>query len=105
MDSCKKPLTLRQIARVAAAEGMTAREAATKYGINMYSLRKVICRHDMPNLVSDEERDYIRQFSNMNDQQMLNYKAVLELPKNKDKAKVEKELFWLELKRRGITVA
>lgn len=105
MDKSQKSLTLRQIARLAAINGLTAREAANKYKVNMYSLRKTICRYDMPHLISDNERNYITQFSNMTNQQIKSYGAVLNLPKNINRAKVEKEFFMLELKRRGITIA
>ena len=93
-------MTLREIARIAAADGLTAQEAAKKYGINMYSLRKIICRYDMPQLVTEQERRLEYQFKNMTDQQLQNYKDVLDLPKNRNSGNLERELLNNEFKRR-----
>jgi hypothetical protein len=95
-------MTLREIARVSAAEGLTAQEASKKYGINMYSLRKIICRHRMPQLITERERDIETQFKNMTDAQILNYKSILELPKNKDVGATERQMLSNELARRNI---
>lgn len=93
-------MTLREIARIAAADGLTAQEAAKKYGINMYSLRKIICRYDMPQLVTEQERRFESQFKNMTDQQLKNYRDVLDLPKNRNSGNLERELLNNEFKRR-----
>jgi hypothetical protein len=95
-------MTLREIARVSAAEGLTAQEASKKYGINMYSLRKTICRHRMPQLITERERGIETQFKNMTDAQILNYKSILELPKNKDVGATERQMLSNELARRNI---
>lgn len=97
-------MTLREIARIAAADGLTAQEAAKKYGINMYSLRKIICRYDLPQLITEQERKFETQFKNMTDQQLLTYKSVLDLPKNTGCGNTERELLNNELARREIRV-
>lgn len=95
-------MTLREIARVSAAEGLTAQEASKRYGINMYSLRKIICRYRMPQLITERERDIEKQFKNMTDAQILNYKSILELPKNKNVGATERQMLSNELARRNI---
>lgn len=97
-------MTLREIARIAAADGLTAQEASKKYGINMYSLRKIICRYDMPQLITEQERRLENQFKNMSDQQLQTYKEVLDLPKNRGCGNTERELLNNELARREVRV-
>jgi len=99
----KRNISLREIGRLAAADGLTAKEAAEKYGINKYSLRKVLCRYKMPQLITEQERAIVIQVSNMTDQQLKNYSIVLSLPKNKDVSSMEKEYVTNEIQRRGIT--
>jgi uncharacterized protein YfaT (DUF1175 family) len=98
-------MTLREIARQAAADGLTAEEASEKYKVNKYSLRKIICRYNMPRLATNPERRVQEQFSKMSDQQLENYGKVLQLPKNSGCSKFEKEMFLLEIRKRGITFA
>lgn len=68
----------------------------------MYSLRKVLCRHKMPQLITEHERRIVAQIASMNDKQLKNYSVLLSLPKNKDVSRTEKEYVSKEIERRGI---
>lgn len=95
-------LSLRDIARIAFVENMTAKEAADRYGVDVKSIRKVVCRHRLPRLVTEQERHVLRQLSCMNDTQLLSYWNALCLPKNKNASKTEKDCVKKELERRSV---
>lgn len=95
-------MTLREIARIAIADGMTATEAGLKYGVPAESIRKTVCRHKMPNLVTEYERTVVEQVSRMNDTQLRSYAQALLLPKNKKVSKTERNVVDEELKKRKL---
>lgn len=95
-------MTLREIARIALAEGMTAKEAGLKHGVSAESIRKVVCRFKLPNLITEYERMIISQVSRLNDTQLKSYHAALLLPKNKKVSKIEKNVVAEELKKRKL---
>ncbi|CAB4144263.1 hypothetical protein UFOVP460_26 [uncultured Caudovirales phage] len=96
-------MTRREIARIAFAEGMTAKEAGLKYGFSAESIRKVICRFKLPNLVTEYERIVINQVARLNDTQLKSYHTALLLPKNKKVSKIEKNVVAEELKKRKLS--
>ena len=95
-------MTLREIARIALAEGMTANEAGLKYGVSAVSIRKTVCRHKLPNLVTEYERTMRQQVARLNDTQLRSYHAALLLPKNKNVSKTEKIVVAEELQKRKL---
>lgn len=95
-------LTLRDIARIAYTEGMTAHEAADKFGVNVLSVRKVVCKHKMPRLLTDQDKHIMRQLKNMNDTQLKSYWNALQLPKNMNGGKTEREHVKKELELRNL---
>lgn len=95
-------LTLRDIARIAYAEGLTSNEAADKFGVNVLSIRKAVCKHKMPRLLTEQDKHTMRQLANMNDTQLLSYWNALRLPKNKNTSNSEKDHVKKELERRSI---
>lgn len=96
-------MTLREIARVALSEGMTANEAGLKFGVSAVSIRKTVCRHKLPCLVTEYERTVRQQVSRLNDTQLKSYHAALLLPKNKDASKTEKIIVAEELQKRKLS--
>jgi len=95
-------MTRREVARVALAEGLTAKEAGLKYGFSAESIRKVVCRFKLPNLITEYERMIITQVSRLNDTQLKSYNEALLLPKNKNASKTEKNVVAEELKKRKL---
>lgn len=95
-------MTLREVARIALAEGMTANEAGLKYGVSAESIRKTVCRHKMPNLVTEYERTVVEQVSRLNDTQLKSYHQALLLPKNQKTSKTEKNVVAEELRKRKL---
>lgn len=100
--SQKAPLkpSLQEIARLAFIEGLTAQEAGKKWGVNYISLRKVICRYNLPTLVTSYERRIRSFFSNMTDLQLRQYDELLRLPKNADVSQRERDYLKQEMKDR-----
>ena len=94
---------MREIARIALAEGMTAKEAGVKFGVSAESVRKVICRFKLPNLITEYERMIIMQVARLNDTQLQSYYKALLLPKNKKVSKIEKNTVVNELKKRKLS--
>ena len=95
-------LTLRDIARIAFSEGLTSNEAADKFGVNVLSIRKAVCKHKLPRLLTEQDKHIMRQLACMNDTQLLSYWNALRLPKNKNTSGSEKEHVKKELERRSI---
>lgn len=95
-------MTLREVARIALAEGMTAKEAGLKYGISAESIRKTVCRYKLPNLITEYERMIITQVARLNDTQLKSYHDALLLPKNKKVSKTEKNVVAEELQKRKL---
>lgn len=93
---------MRDIARIAYTEGMTAHEAAEKFGVNVLSVRKVVCKHKMPRLLTDQDKHIMRQLRNMNDTQLKSYWNALSLPKNSKVGKGERGLVQKELELRNL---
>jgi transposase len=93
---------LRDIARIAYTEGMTAHEAAEKFGVNVLSVRKVVCKHKMPRLLTAQDKHIMRQLKNMNDTQLLSYSNALSLPKNNSVGKAERLHVQKELELRNL---
>lgn len=95
-------MTLREIARIALAEKLTANEAGNKYGVSAESIRKTVCRHKLPNLVTEYERTVRQQVARLNDTQLKSYHEALLLPKNKKVSKTEKIVVAEELQKRKL---
>lgn len=95
-------MTLREIARVALAENMTANEAGLKYGVSAESIRKTVCRHKLPNLITEYERTVRQQVARLNDTQLKSYHEALMLPKNKKVSQTEKIIVAEELQKRKL---
>lgn len=95
-------MTLREIARVALAENMTANEAGLKYGVSAVSIRKTVCRHKLPNLITEYERTVRLQVARLNDTQLKSYHEALMLPKNKKVSQTEKIIVAEELQKRKL---
>lgn len=95
-------MTLREIARVALAENMTANEAGLKYGVSAVSIRKTVCRHKLPNLITEYERTVRQQVARLNDTQLKSYHEALMLPKNKKVSQTEKIIVAEELQKRKL---
>lgn len=95
-------MTLREIARVALAENMTANEAGLKYGVSAVSIRKTVCRHKLPNLITEYERTVRQQVARLNDTQLKSYHEALMLPKNKKVSQMEKIIVAEELQKRKL---
>lgn len=98
-------MTLREIARVALADGLTASEAGEKYGVSAESIRKTVCRHKLPNLVTEYERMVRQQIARLNDTQLKSYHEALMLPKNKKASKSEKIIVAEELQKRKLSLS
>ena len=82
---------------------MTAKEAGVKFGVSAESVRKVICRFKLPNLITEYERMIITQVARLNDTQLKSYYKALLLPKNKKVSKIEKNTVVNELKKRKLS--
>lgn len=95
-------MTLREIARIALAEGFTASEAGDKYGVSAESIRKTVCRHKLPTLITEYERTVVQQVARLNDTQLKSYHEALLLPKNKKVSKTEKNVVAEELQKRKL---
>lgn len=95
-------MTLREIARIALAENMTANEAGLKYGVSAVSIRKTVCRHKLPNLITEYERTVRQQVARLNDTQLKSYHEALMLPKNKKVSQTEKIIVAEELQKRKL---
>lgn len=95
-------MTLREIARIALCENMTANEAGLKYGVSSLSIRKTVCRHKLPNLITEYERTVRQQVARLNDTQLKSYHEALLLPKNKKASQTEKIIVAEELQKRKL---
>lgn len=82
---------------------MTAIEAGLKYGVSAVSIRKTVCRHKLPCLVTEYERMIRQQVARLNDTQLKSYHAALLLPKNKNVSKTEKIVVAEELQKRKLS--
>lgn len=98
----KAPLkpTLQEIARLAYIEGLTAQEAGKKWNVSYISLRKIICRYNMPTLMTTYERNAREQFARMTDIQLRSYEQALRLPKNARVSQKERDYLRDEMKNR-----
>lgn len=88
--------------RLAVAEGLTAKQAGKKFGVNSRSLAKVKSRYGFPTLPSEWEAKYKERFSSLNDQQLKSYYLALVLPKNYENCKREREAALAELRLRKV---
>lgn len=82
---------------------MTANEAGLKYGVSAESIRKTVCRHKLPCLITEYERTVRQQVARLNDTQLKSYHDALLLPKNKNASKTEKIVVAEELQKRKLS--
>jgi len=96
--------SLIEVYRLAIIENLTARDAGNKYGVSCRSLAKMKTRHNLPSLRSELTKKIDGQLSRLNDTQLKSYWEALQLPKNANTSKTEKELVRLELIKRSLSV-
>lgn len=96
--------SLVEVYRLAVIENLTARDAGNKYGVSRRSLAKMKTRHNLPSLRSEITKKVDGQLSRLNDTQLKSYWVALQLPKNANTSKTEKELVQLELLKRSLSV-
>lgn len=75
-------MTLLEIYRIALAEGLTAQQAAKRFGVKYQSVAKVKTKHKLPSLKNEWDSAVEEQLEKMNDSQLLSYFNALMLPKN-----------------------
>lgn len=96
--------SLVEVYRLAVIENLTARDAGIKYGVCRRSLAKMKGKHNLPSLRSEITKKVDGQLSRLNDTQLKSYWDALQLPKNANTSKTEKELVRLELVKRSLSV-
>ena len=96
--------SLVEVYRLAVIENLTARDAGIKYGVCRRSLAKMKGKHHLPSLRSEITKKVDGQLSRLNDTQLKSYWEALQLPKNANTSKTEKELVRLELVKRSLSV-
>jgi len=92
-------MKLQEIYRIALADGITAKQAGKRFGVNWKSIVKVRHRYQFPLLKTDSEHEIECQIARMNDTQLGSYLTMLNLPKNSD-CKLERELVVAEFFKR-----
>ena len=95
-------MTLREIYRLAVCEGLTAVEAAEKFGCKSVSLHKVGCKYKLPKLKTEFRKKIDEQIKAMNDTQLCSYWNALKLPKNDKTGYQEREAVKEEIYRRNL---
>lgn len=75
-------MTLLEIYRIALAEGLTAKQAAERFGVKASSVSKMKTKHKMPSLKTDFDIKAEAFLSKMSDTQLHSYLKALMLPKN-----------------------
>lgn len=90
--------------RLAIIENLTAREAGSKYGVSGRSLAKIKGRYNLPSLRSELSLKYEGRLNYLSNTQLKSYWEALQLPKNADTSKTEKELVRVELVKRSLSV-
>ena len=76
---------------MALVEGLTSTEAGDKYKCNKTSLLKIGAKYKFPKLKTDSYKRIKTQISKMTDGQLLSYKATLDLHKNLECSKSERQ--------------
>jgi transcriptional regulator with XRE-family HTH domain len=75
-------MTLFEIYRIALAEGLTAKQAAERFGVKASSVSKMKTRHKMPSLKTEFDIKSEAFLNQMPDTQLQSYMKALVLPKN-----------------------
>ena len=75
-------MTLIEVYRIAVAEGLSARQAGERFGVNHRSLAKIRTRYDMPTLRDEWDAKGEAALLRMTDRQLFSYFNVLSSPKN-----------------------
>lgn len=88
---------------MAICEGLTAVEAAEKYGCKSVSLHKVGSKYKLPKLKTEFRKKIDEQICKMNDVQLLSYWKALQLPKNDKTGIQEREAVQEEISKRKIS--
>lgn len=89
--------------RIALIEGLTAKQAGTRFNLNHESISKCKTRYGLPSLKSELIAGYEEQLDKLNDQQLLKYYELLLVPKNNKSATELKICEQLLQKRRQAT--
>ena len=79
-------MTLLEIYRIALADGLTAKQAAERFGVKASSVSKMKTRHRLPSLKSVFASNAEASLSQMSDSQLQSYLKALMLPKNSDRS-------------------
>ena len=90
--------------RLAIIENLTAREAASNYVVSCLSLANINGRYNLPSLRSELSLKYEGRLNYLSNTQLKSYWEALQLPKNADTSKTEKELVRVELVKRSLSV-
>lgn len=75
-------MTLIEIYRIALTEGLSARQAAERFGVNHQSLAKVKTKHNMPTLRNEWDVRAEKSMLKMTNEQLQAYYNILCIPKN-----------------------
>ena len=75
-------MTLLEAYRIALIEGLTAKQAGVRFNMNHQSIAKCKTRYNLPTLKNEWDAGYEEQLGKLNDQQLIRYYEVLNLPKN-----------------------
>jgi hypothetical protein len=75
-------MNLLHIYRLALVEGLTAKQAGSKYNVNHCSLAKCKTRYNLPTLKNEWDAGYEDQLGKLNDTQLVSYYKALCIPKN-----------------------
>lgn len=86
-------MRLKEIYRLALAEGISAKEAGWKYKVNSVSLSKKGAYHKLPPLKSDWFKKDCREIEKLDIGKLIKYRQCLEVELEKVKLTVNKALF------------
>lgn len=76
-------MTLLEVYRIALADGLTAKQAAERFGVKASSVSKMKTKHKLPSLKTDFDIKAEAFLAQMSDHQLQSYLKALMLPKNK----------------------
>lgn len=92
--------------RLALIEGLTARQAAVKFGLDHRSIAKCKTRYDLPTLRSEWDVTYENKLAKLSDTQLIGYaetiKRTQQNPKYSTQAEREIRVLNLLLKKRNL---
>ena len=86
-------MTLKEIYRLALAEGISAKEAGWKYKVNSVSLSNKGAYHKLPPLKSDYFKKDCREIEKLDIGKLMKYRQCLEVELEKVQLAINKALF------------